>query len=119
MFGKLLLGLAAFGSAALFTSPADAQWRGGPGFGRGGGPQQAVNQCTRAVQADLRRFGRFGQVTDIRRVNDTRFGYRVRGRVVVEQPRGYRVRLNRGNFDCIVDRGRVRDVRLRGLGNFR
>ncbi|MFN3818736.1 hypothetical protein [Blastomonas sp.] len=119
MFVKTLLGIAALGSAAIFASPAEAQrWGGGPGFARGG-PTQAVNQCTRAVQADLRRFGRFGQVTDIRRVNDTRFGYQVRGRVAVEQPRGPRVRLNRGNFTCFVDRGRVRDVRFSGLGNFR
>ncbi|WP_373486579.1 hypothetical protein [Blastomonas sp.] len=118
-FGKLILGIAAFGSAALFATPAEAQyWGGGPGYGRDG-PAQAVNRCTRAAQADLRRWGRFGQVTDIRRVRDTRFGYRVRGRVVVEEPRGFRTRVIRGSFDCFVNRGRVRDLRFSGLGNFR
>ncbi|MDO9502421.1 hypothetical protein, partial [Falsiroseomonas sp.] len=110
------LGASALAAAALVAVPSQAQAQRHGGWG---GPNQAINQCTRAAQAEARRYGRFAQVTEIRGVSNTRWGYRVRGRIVVEQPRGFRNRINRGNFDCRVDRGRITQLRLSGLGNFR
>lgn len=112
--GAALLGVAALMTAAM---PAQAQWQRGHGF-RGGG-DRAVNQCVRAAEFEARRFGRFAQVTQIRDIDRTRFGLRVQGRLIVEGGRGWRGRADRGRFTCFVDRGRVRDVQLRGIGNFR
>ncbi len=119
VIGAALLGAAAMVSAAM---PAQAQWNGGgnwggPGFNGGG--DRAVNQCVRAAEREARRFGRFAQVTDVRDIDRTRFGLRVQGRIVVNQGRNWRGGNDRGRFTCFVDRGRVSDVRLSGLGNFR
>lgn len=84
-------------------------------------PRAAVNQCIRVAE---RRAGQaFGpaQVTEIRDVDRTRFGFRVEGRIVVEdnfrgRGRGFRNRLDRGRFTCNVDGGRGADIRFRGLG---
>ena len=121
LFGAVLLGAAAMVSAA---APAAAQWHGGGGPGWGGGGwggrgDRAVNQCVRAAEFEARRFGRFAQVTDIRDIDRTRFGLRVQGRIVVEDGGRWRGGVDRGRFTCFVDRGRVRDLRLSGLGNFR
>lgn len=121
VLGAALLGAAAMVSAAV---PAAAQWNGGgPGWGGGGGwggrGDRAVNQCVRAAEIEARRFGRFAQVTDIRDIDRTRFGLRVQGRIVVENGGRWRGGVDRGRFTCFVDRGRVYDVRLSGLGNFR
>ncbi len=124
LIGAMLLGAAALVSAA---APAQAQWQGGhggfggPGFGGGGNGRvdRAINRCIRAAEFEARRFGRFAQVTDVRRVERTAFGLRVRGRIEVDQGGGFRGRSDRGRFTCFVDRGRVSDVRLSGLGNFR
>lgn len=119
IIGAALLGAAAMVSAAM---PAQAQWHGGPGFGGpgwgGGRGDRAVNQCVRAAEFEARRFGRFAQVTSVRDIDRTRFGLRVQGRIVVDG-RGWRGGTDRGRFTCFVDRGRVSDVRLSGLGNFR
>lgn len=119
VIGAALLGVAAMVSAAV---PAQAQWQGGPGFGGpgfNGRADRAVNQCVRAAELEARRFGRFAQVTDVRDIDRTRYGVRVQGRIVVDGGRGWRAGNDRGRFTCFVDRGRVSDVRLSGLGNFR
>lgn len=120
IIGAALLGAAAMVAAAM---PAQAQWHDGGGWGGrgwgGGNGDRAVNRCIRAAEFEARRFGRFAQVTDIRDVDRTRFGLRVQGRIVVDGGRGWRGGTDRGRFTCFVDRGRVSDVRLSGLGNFR
>lgn len=118
VFGAALLGAAAMIATAM---PAQAQWAGGWQGGPrwGGGGDRAVNQCVRAAEFEARRFGRFAQVTQVRDIDRTRFGLRVQGRILVEGARGWRGGTDRGRFTCFVDRGRVVDVRLRGLGNFR
>ncbi|WP_031317775.1 hypothetical protein, partial [Blastomonas sp. CACIA14H2] len=122
---KAILGSALLIGAATLSaaSPAAAQWHGGgPGWGGGGGwggrGDRAVNQCVRAAEIEARRFGRFARVTDVRDIDRTRFGLRVQGRIVVYGGR-WRGGADRGRFTCFVDRGRVYDVRLSGLGNFR
>lgn len=121
---KGILGSALLAGAAILSAatPAAAQWHGGggPGWGGGGRGDRAVNQCVRAAEFEARRFGRFAQVTDIRDIDRTRRGLRVQGRLVVEQGGRWRGGgVDRGRFTCFVDRGRVYDVRLSGLGNFR
>jgi hypothetical protein len=79
-------------------------WRG-DGF-RGGGARGAVERCVRAAENQARRFGgwRFADVTEIRDVDRTRFGFRVQGRMVVEGSPRFRGRnFDRGRFTCRLD----------------
>ena len=96
-----------------------------------GNPRSAVEQCIVAVERDARRAGyRFADVTQIRDVDDTRNGWRVRGNLVVDAGRSYNGwgndrrgwnnnRSDSGKFDCRIDRGRVSYLDysgVRGLG---
>ncbi|MEP3051423.1 MAG: hypothetical protein ABJP48_00395 [Erythrobacter sp.] len=75
------------------------------GFNRGSS-RGAVEQCINAAERQARRFGgfRYADVTQIRDVDRTRNGFRVKGRIVVEGSRGYgRTRADRGKFTCYVD----------------
>ena len=52
-------------------------------------PRRAIEKCIRAAERDARRSGyRFADVTQIRDVDDRRYGWRVKGRLVVEDQRG-------------------------------
>ena len=100
-----------------------------------GNPRSAVERCISAVERDARRAGyRFADVTQIRDVDDTRYGWRVRGNLVVDGDRyrnngwgrydrydrndRYR-RSDSGRFDCRIDRGRVYDVDYSGIRGLR
>lgn len=102
-----------------------------------GNPRAAVERCVAAVRQDAQRSGyRNAQVTEIRDVRDTRQGWRVKGRIMVNagyqggryNQNGYYDRYGRyhqwnnnnnssdsGNFTCDVERGRVNDVDYNGL----
>lgn len=81
--------------------------------------RQAVNRCVRATERKASYYGR-ANVTQVRDVERTRYGYKVKGRVVVQDGyRGYRRGQDRGKFTCYVDGRRVSDVRLKNLGNRR
>lgn len=108
---------------------------------RGQNPRGAIEQCVRAVERDARHAGyRFADVTEIRDVDDRRYGWRVKGRLVVDDSRGYgryNTRYNRydrydrygrydrrysqdsGRFTCDVSRGRVVDVDYSGIRGLR
>ncbi len=76
--------------------------RGGWGFA--GGPRAAVDRCVRAAENQARRFGgyRFADVTDVRDIDRTRDGFRVRGRIEVGG--GWNRRgADRGSFTCRLD----------------
>jgi hypothetical protein len=98
--------------AGAFDGDRDRRFRGyDRRFDRGfrGGGERAINRCIRAAENQARRFGgwRFAQVTDIRDVDRTRFGVRVRGRIAVEDNFRFRDRFDRGRFTCEFDgRGR-------------
>lgn len=77
--------------------------------------RRAVNKCVRATERKAGYYGR-ADVTQIRDVERTRYGYKVKGRVVVRD--GYRGGRDRGKFTCYVDGRQVSDVRLRNL-NYR
>jgi hypothetical protein len=76
--------------------------RGDRWYGRGS-PRAAVERCINAAERDARRFGyRFADVTQIRDVDDTRYGWRVKGNLVVDGERGGRGRDRWGDYG---DRG--------------
>ena len=96
-----------------------------------GNPRTAVERCVSAAQQNARRYGyRKVRVTDIRDVDDTRYGWRVKGRISVDDARGYndrnqrgyrhdarynRGRQDTGSFTCDIQRGRVVDIDYNGI----
>lgn len=111
--------------------------RGGNGWGRDN-PRLAVEQCVRAAERNAQRvsYGR-ADVTDVRNVRQTRWGYEVKGRIAVNTRgrdwrngdraygrgwnndyrgwdnslRGY----DSGSFRCRIERGRVVDIDYSGI----
>ncbi len=74
------------------------------GYGYAGNPRTAVDRCVRAAENQARRFGgyRYADVIDVRAIDRTRDGFRVRGRIDVGggwDRRG----SDRGNFSCRID----------------
>jgi hypothetical protein len=88
--------------------------------------RQFVERCVRAAERQARRFGgyRYADVTQIRDIDRTRYGVRVKGRIQVEglagRGYGYRDRaFDRGRFTCYADgRGRPQ-VEFRGIRGLR
>jgi len=75
-------------------------------YGGGGGPRAAVERCVRAAENQARRSGgyRYADVVDVRDVDRTRNGFRVKGRIAVEgSPRWGGRRSDHGNFTCRID----------------
>lgn len=111
---------------------------------RYGGGRAAVNQCVNAVETRANRYAR-SDVTEIRNIQRTRYGYKVSGKLVVQdgwrgQDRGYnrydrddRYERNdrygygngyargydKGRFTCYIERGRVIDIDYSGLDQWR
>lgn len=95
------------------------------GYNRYGNSRQAVEQCVRAAQR-----GAYGaRVTDIRDIDRNRYGYRVKGTVIVNErgggwgrDYGYRYsgrNYDQGRFTCDVQYGRVVGLDYSGLRNDR
>ncbi|MXO66093.1 hypothetical protein [Altericroceibacterium endophyticum] len=82
--------------------------------------RDAVEQCVYAAERKASRYSRGrADVTQIRDVDSRRNGFRVKGRIAVDQRSG-NWRYSRGGYDegrftCVVRRGRVVDVNFRGL----
>jgi hypothetical protein len=102
---------------------------------RNGGGRAAVNQCVASVERWANGYSR-SDVTQVRSIERTRFGYRVQGNVVVQDGgRGryennyygndrlggnaYQRGYDKGRFTCFVERGRVVDINYRGLEQWR
>lgn len=144
--GEMIAGALVLGGIAAATANAshydrdydfnragyrDRDGRNGYGRGWNVNPRQAVQMCiNRAENAASRRsFGGRADVTDVRDVRNTAWGYEVRGRIAVNSMgRGWRNGDNRygygwnndyrgwhnglrgydsGSFTCKVERGRV------------
>lgn len=98
-------------------------YRGHHGYYNG---RRAVERCVRAAERQARRFGgyRYADVTQIRDIDRTRYGFRVKGRIEVEGLRGYGYGYgnrgyDRGKFTCYLDgRGRPQ-VEFRGIRGLR
>ncbi len=85
----------------------DRGWDRGDRWDRGGwgfrsSPRAAVERCVRGAENQARRFGgyRYADVIDVRDIDRTRDGFRVRGRIEVG---GGWNRNDRGNFTCRID----------------
>ncbi|WP_321324828.1 hypothetical protein [uncultured Parasphingorhabdus sp.] len=125
--GEVIAGVAIIGAIAAIASSSnkdryyrDTDYRGDRYANnryRQINQRQAVNRCVRAAENGATYRGR-ASVTDIRDVDRTRNGYRVKGKILVEQNRG---RYNRngysdsGKFTCYVEGNRVSDIRYSGL----
>jgi hypothetical protein len=107
-------------------------------YGWGGNPRQAVEQCVRTAEREASRFS-YGRadVTDIRSVRDTRYGWEIRGRIAVNGSghdwrygdsrygrgwdgdyRGWNDGLrgyDSGSFKCRIERGQVVDLDFNGI----
>lgn len=105
----------------------------------GGNSRQAVEQCVRAAERDASRYSRGGRakVTDVRKIDRKRDGFRIEGRIAVNsQNRNWRNGDNRygrgwdsdyrgwdsryngydsGKFRCDIRRGRVVSLDFSGI----
>lgn len=96
--------------------------------------RRAVEQCVRATERNAQRYGyRYADVTEIRDVERTRYGWEVKGRLAVDNGRyssrdryGYNSRANydqraadTGRFTCDVEGGRVVDIDYKGIRGLR
>ena len=138
--GEVIAGVAILGGIAAILSSDKDKDRGYDGYyhrgkdrynRRGYGnkrnsARRAVNRCIRNVERSGSRYSR-AQVTDIRDIKRTRYGYKVKGRLAVNDSyrggnkRGYRGNYNRydtGKFTCYVERGRVVDINYRGIRGY-
>jgi hypothetical protein len=114
------------------------------GNNRYGGGRAAVNQCVNAVETRANRYAR-SNVTEIRDIQRTRNGYRVSGKLVVQDGwrgrdrgynrydqddrydrgdrygnnQGYDRGYDKGRFTCYIERGRVVDIDYKGLDQWR
>lgn len=108
------------------------------GYGWRGSPRRAVEQCVFAAERSASRYS-YGRadVTDIRSVRDTRYGWEIRGRLAVNSLgrdwrhgdgrygrgwggdyRGWNDGLrgyDSGSFKCRIERGRVVDLDFSGI----
>ena len=97
----------------------DARYGYGYDYNRYGDSRSAVGQCVNSVERGSSRYGRT-DVTEVTSIDRKRDGYRVKGRVIVND--GYRGRWGRGGsydkgkFTCDIRYGRVQDIRFSGLG---
>ena len=147
--GDIIAGAVILGGIAAVASAAgkdryrdyDDRYRYRDSYRYGGSPRSAVERCVNAVNRDVRRSGyNRSRVTQIRDVDDTRYGWRVKGRLEVagrgyDRYRGYRgdrydrrdrydrhdrydrrySRSDDGKFTCYIERGRVRDIDYSGI----
>jgi hypothetical protein len=112
--GEIIAGAVVIGGIAALAGAFDGDrghyrdgYRGeryGYRRGYGNSPRGAVERCVRAAENQARRFGgyRYADVIDVRNIDRTRAGFRVRGRIEVGggwDRRG----LDRGSFTCRVD----------------
>ncbi len=151
--GALIIGgIAAVASAASNNNDRyDRDYRydrAGYGYNQGygyrndnawrGTPRRAIEQCVYAAERNASRYS-YGRadVTDIRDIRETRYGYEVRGRIAVNSSgrdwrrgdgyygrgwggdyRGWNDNLrgyDSGSFKCRIERGRIIDLDYSGI----
>jgi hypothetical protein len=114
-----------------YDSYRENRWDNDYGYGS----RQAVDQCVRAAQRDASRYGR-ARITDVTDIERVRGGYKIRGRLVVEQRDRWGGRNNdgwnrngyyydryddgydKGKFTCVSRYGSVDELRLGGLRGY-
>lgn len=100
LFGKTMMGTLAVSAVAFSAVPAMAHPYHRTAYGID--QRAAVDRCVRAVEYRASRFGR-ADVTAIRDVDRTRYGYRVKGKLAVVNGYRYNRDVDRGNFTCVID----------------
>ncbi|WP_347301879.1 hypothetical protein V5740_07485 [Croceibacterium sp. TMG7-5b_MA50] len=145
--GEIIAGALIIGGIAAVASAASRDNRRGGYYDDryyndgyyGYNPRDAVEQCVAVAERTASRYSYGGrsEVTDIRDIDRNRNGYRIRGRIAVNQmDRGWRrgdPRYGRGwnndyrgwndnyrgwdagNFTCRIDWGRVVDIDYSGI----
>ena len=103
------------------TNYNNRHYNSGYAYNRGGG-QRAIERCIRVAERQARRFGgyRFADVTQIRDIDRTRYGWRIKGRMEVQGLRGGgygygNQGYDRGRFTCYVERGNRPQIDFRGI----
>ncbi len=87
---------------------------------RGGNSRSAVDRCVRAVERDASRYTRGrADVTQIRDIDRKSYGYRIKGRLQVEERGRYNRGYDTGRFTCTVRNGRVADIDYSGIRGLR
>ena len=146
--GDIIAGAVIIGGIAAIASAASKRDRYRDGYyyddrryrgydNRRGNGRRAVERCIRAAERDARRYGyRYADVTQIRDVDRKRGGWRVKGRIVVDDSRGYgrynrydrydrydrrgyRNNYDTGRFTCDIRRGRIVDIDYSGIRGLR
>ena len=166
--GEIIAGALIIGGIAAVASAAsrnNRDYRGGT-YGNNGGyygnnngyygngydrddryrtnPRQAVEQCIAATERYAASRGLRANVTDIREVKDSRYGFQVKGSIAVQDNRGYNNGYNRGygndgyqnqnwggdrygynnrgydtgSFKCKYERGQITDLDIDGVRGF-
>lgn len=77
--------------------------------------RNAINQCVRGAEKKASYNG-YADVTQIRDVKRTQYGYRIKGNLLVTNGRGYKRYSDKGKFTCYVDGGRISEIKIRGIG---
>lgn len=106
-----------------YGHPRGRDRRYGRGF-RGVSSRDAVDRCVAAATRAAHRYSGRARVTDIRDVDRKDYGYKIKGRIVVEDRRGgrwdRRSRADSGKFTCKVNyRGGLRDLDFSGIRGLR
>ena len=136
--GEVIAGAVVLGGIAAVIASSnkrdrydDRYYRGSHNYNRRGNPRAAVDACVRAAERRAQRYtGGRAEVYEIRDVDRERRGFRVKGRIAVQDTygRGYRGNYRRGynnrdwdegRFTCDFRRGRVVDIDYRGIRNLR
>ncbi len=91
------------------------RYRKNRGYNARNGARRAINQCVRGTERKASYNG-YADVTQIRDVKRTRYGYRVKGNLLVTNGRGYNRYSDKGKFTCYVDSGRISEINIRGIG---
>lgn len=113
--GEIIAGAVVIGGIAALAGAFDGdrdrdyrydrgdRWDRGDRYGYSVSPRAAVDRCVRAAENQARRGGyRYADVIDVRDIDRTRDGFRVRGRIDVGG--GWERRGNdSGRFTCQID----------------
>ena len=86
---------------------------------RGDGGRRAVERCVAAVEQQAGYGYGYANVTEIRDVERTRYGLKIKGRLQVRQSYGRYGDTDNGKFTCYVERGRVTNLDISGIDNRR
>ncbi len=123
--GAVIIG----GLAAILTSDDDNDryYEGSQGYGydgydnrgyndrRGGNGRRAVEKCIAAVEQRAGQGYGYVNVTEIRDVERTRYGLKVKGRLQVQQSYGRHGNTDNGKFTCQIQNGRVVGLDISGI----